>query len=152
MATPHDDRDDDPRPVREWIRTVQFAGSVALALFVVGLLSAAVLLGAPTSTEGTTEPPVIDVSAPREAPAVPATVLTPGVYQAGVDMVPGRWRTPGPRPEAEVRVCSWERATSNSGAPADIMASATVRGAASLHADDGDWVTVAGPCTWRPAG
>lgn len=151
MPTPNDDCGD-PRPVREWIRTVQFAGSIALALFVVGLLSVAVLLGAPTGTGGSTGAPVVGVSAPRETPVVPATVLTPGVYETGVDMAPGRWRTPGPRAVTDDRTCSWERATSNSGTAAEVMASATVRGPASLHADDGDWVTVSGPCTWRRIG
>lgn len=133
--------DAEPRPVREWVRTRHFLGSVALVLLVAGSLTGATLLAAP---EGGADR--ADADAPR---STPVGVLRDGVYQVGVDIRPGRWSTPGPSRAADVGLCYWERATSGSGELADILANATLRGPASLFVEDREWLSLTGPCTWR---
>lgn len=87
----------------------------------------------------TTEPP---------KPAGPADTFTSGVFEVGVDVQPGRYKTPGP-PEGDViGLCYWARQEDDSGAFQSIITNDNLQGPGSVTINAGEFFETSGECTW----
>jgi hypothetical protein len=64
----------------------------------------------------TTSPDAVPSPVAAPPPAQLRTSFSDGTYEVGVDIAPGRYKTPGHG------ICYWERAKSDSGEPRSILA------------------------------
>lgn len=84
---------------------------------------------------------------PPPAPASPAT--SSGVYQVGVDVQPGQYKTPG----SENGIgCYWARLENDSGEFEAIIANGNVSGPGSVTFNEGEYLELTGDCTWTKVG
>lgn len=101
-------------------------------------------------TTGTRPAPVAETE--TVTPSGPDTGMSSGVYQVGVDVRPGRYKTPGPAPDAIIDLCYWARLTDDSGEFDAIIANGMLEGPGSLTINDGEFVDLSGDCTWTFTG
>lgn len=81
-------------------------------------------------------------------PAGPATTVSDGTYEVGVDMAAGRYKTEGPSASNALDMCYWERASTDSGELGSIIANEIVQGPGSVTVQNGEFATLRGGCTW----
>jgi hypothetical protein len=139
-------------------RGVTIAGlitsGVALVICVLWLVGIGVAgTRSPTGTQATI-PTVAAVPAaktnPPAAPAKPpgpATLISDGTYQVGVDMAAGRYKTPGPTDDL-FRNCYWQRTRDDSGQFGSIIANGNTQGPGSVTVKTGEFFQTSGGCTW----
>lgn len=125
---------------------------------VIGLIIIAVATSPgdePSSTSSDSEPTATGapVTAPVKpaAPTGPATTMTSGVYQVGVDVQPGRYKTPGPPADDPMGMCYWSRLKDDSGAFESIITNGLVEGPGSVTINKGEFLELTGGCTWTLA-
>jgi hypothetical protein len=104
-------------------------------------------------TTVTVTAPAADAAAPvenpRPAPAGPATTMGGGVYQVGIDVLAGQYKTTG----SENGIgCYWARLKNDSGEFDAIIANGNVDGPGSVTINDGEFVDLTGDCTWTKVG
>lgn len=88
--------------------------------------------------------------APAEAPAEPAgpaTTMSSGTYQVGVDVQAGQYKTAGPEASDSLG-CYWARLRDDSGNLDSIITNQNLTGPGSVTINDGEFVELSGDCTW----
>lgn len=129
--------------------------------FIVGGLIAFIVLvgacgGSRTTTSsapyygpaGTTAAPT---AAAQQAPAKPAGPLTQfgdGTYEVGVDVTPGRYKTPGSGGEGIWESCYWERAENDTGDFGSIISNENLQGPGTVTLKKGEFFKTNGGCKW----
>lgn len=98
----------------------------------------------------TAAPPVPAAPAPPPAPVEtgPASSVSDGTYQVGVDVVAGRYKTDGPGSTSIMDSCYLQRSKDDSGEFGSIIANDNVTGPSSVTVKKGEFVTFRGGCTW----
>ena len=90
--------------------------------------------------------------APVEQPKKPAAkpnAVSNGIYQVGVDIPAGRYKTAGPPADDIMPMCFWSRNSDDSGSLESIIANGGIEGPGSLTVNAGEFVEFSGDCTWR---
>jgi len=82
-------------------------------------------------------------------PAGPDTSMGDGIHQVGVDVQPGRYKTPGPPADSS---CYWSRRTDDSGSFESIITNGNIEGPGSLTVNNKEFVELAGDCEWTRTG
>ncbi|BBG04107.1 MULTISPECIES: hypothetical protein [Pseudonocardia] len=100
----------------------------------------------PAEPPAPAEPPGPVAAAPVESG--PATTVSDGIYEVGVDMAAGRYKTPGPGTDSFVGMCYLERASDDLGELDSIIANDNIQGPSSLTVNDGEFAKFSGGCTW----
>ncbi len=105
-------------------------------------------------------PPADTVTAPAPAPVTvieepppppgPAATIGNGVYEVGVDVAPGRYKTDGP--SGPMGMCYWARNRNDSGEFEALITNGIVEGPGSLTINAGEFVEISGECTWNLVG
>ncbi|WP_154814591.1 hypothetical protein [Actinophytocola xinjiangensis] len=126
-------------------------------LGVIVLLIIVVAVSQPSEDAGTTEqsPAGQSASAPANesaAPAGPATTITSGMYEVGVDVQAGQYKTPGPPEDDIIGACYWARHKDDSGAMESILANGNLEGPGSVTINAGEFFEATGECTWTMTG
>lgn len=85
--------------------------------------------------------------APPPVPAGPAATMSSGIYQVGVDVRAGQYKTAGPENEDSLG-CYWARLKDDSGAFEAIISNGNLEGPGSFTINDGEFVELSGDCTW----
>lgn len=80
------------------------------------------------------------------APAGPATSMSDGTYEVGVDIAAGRYTTTGPDRTDLIPNYYWERSKDDSGELRSIIANDNLSGSVSVK--KGEFVKLSGGCTW----
>ena len=89
------------------------------------------------------------VEAPPAKPAGPARTMESGVYQVGVDVQAGQYKTTG----SENGIgCYWARLKNDSGEFDAIISNGNLEGPGSFTINDGEFVELNGDCTWTKVG
>lgn len=134
------------------------------ALMVIGIVAAAfvlltVILGVaatnnagPLTAEVTdaiiTAEQVTETSTESAAPPVPMVPeMKEGVYQVGVDIPAGRYKTTG-APPGLVDSCYWARMRDDTGDFDSLIANDIVNGPGSVTVKEGEFVKLSGGCIW----
>jgi hypothetical protein len=86
-------------------------------------------------------------ASPAYADAPPTGPFGGGLYQVGVDIAPGTYKTTGPNEDDIVKLCIWQRKANDSGDFSAIKASGMTEGRNSVTIRNGEWVELTG-CTW----
>lgn len=136
-----------PKKRRNWPWIV---GMIVLAFIVLGVVAAITNpnpTGSATATETAGAPATAAAKAPAK-PAGPAGTMNDGVYQVGVDVQAGRYKTTGPPADNPMNMCYWSRASNDSGEFEAIIANGTPQGPGSLSVKRGEFVELSGGCTW----
>jgi hypothetical protein len=107
----------------------------------------------PAETSQTTvavEPsPASAAKAPAEKPKSKALAVKAGVYEVGVDLQPGRWKTSGPGDDQFSPLCYYARLRNDSGSLDAIIANNSSEGALSVTVRSSDaFVEFTGDCLW----
>ncbi len=89
---------------------------------------------------------------PPAKPAGPATTMGNGVYQVGVDVQAGQYKTAGPPADAVIPMCYWARNKDDSGEFEALIPNGTVEGPGSVTVNAGEFVELSGDCTWTRTG
>jgi len=92
--------------------------------------------------------PLPPTSGAPAAPAGPATTFRDGVYEVGVDIEAGRYRTDGPDPSSYFPSCYYARLANDSGNFDAIKANNNIQGPGSVTLSAGEFVEASGGCTW----
>lgn len=105
-------------------------------------------------------PPADTVTAPAPAPVTvieepppppgPAATLGNGVYEVGVDVAPGQYKTDGP--SGSMGMCYWARSNNDSGEFEALITNGIVEGPGSLTINAGEFVEISGEYTWNLVG
>jgi hypothetical protein len=90
---------------------------------------------------------LIATSGTAWADAPPTGPFTGGLYEVGVDMAPGTYKTAGPEDSDLVKLCIWQRKSNDSGDFSAIKASGMTAGRNSVTVHAGEYVELTG-CTW----
>lgn len=126
-----------------------------------GLLVAAVAIGVAVTPErsldaGALPPLQTDTQAaapaPAPEPAGPGTEMSAGMYQVGVDVAAGRYKTPGPGSADVLDMCYFARLSDDSGQFDAIIANGNLQGPGSLTVKAGEFVELTGGCVWSRVG
>lgn len=128
-----------------------------------GVIGGIVVIGVIASACGSSTPvqgpaaPARSVAAP-EVPAAPPVApvaagplkeVNDGTYEVGVDMVPGKYKTPGPDMSGVFPNCYWE--LNKGGDDTDIhniISNDNLHGPGVLTAKKGQNLKLSGGCTW----
>lgn len=139
-----------PRKVRNW---PWILGMVVLAVLILGAVAYATdpnaSAGSSRDTPGTS---ASRTPAPAAKPPGPARAMDGGVYQVGVDVWSGRYKTPGPPADDSIGWCYWARHSDDSGTIEAIIANGNIEGPGSVTVRRGEFVEVSGGCTWTRVG
>lgn len=128
--------------VRRWPVRVAWSVGVVLAFLVGVAAGAGSRAPEPVGThdaatrQTVSEPPTVP------QPVGPADTMTSGTYQVGVDVQPGRYKTPG------AAHCYWARRSDDSGTLESIIANDNLTGPGSVTINVGEFIELAGACTW----
>lgn len=117
-----------------------------IGTFLLGLIIG--LAGNPNTTSNTTGGGTSTSSAAPAAPAGPAATMGAGTYQVGVDVLPGQYKTDGPKDLP----CYWARRKDDSGAFESIIANGNLDGPGSVTINAGEFIELNGDCTWTKVG
>lgn len=139
-------------------------------LGIAGALVVGIAIGNAGGRSGTpaAHPPTIPVtSAPAAADdaapvqAVPTVEQSPAVAsgpatttgdcsgcEVGVDLAPGRYKTPGPSDSGPLDMCTWRRSSNDSGEFSAFIAGDVLRGPGGVTLKQGEFVDFSGECTW----
>jgi hypothetical protein len=98
-----------------------------------------------------TAPATAAAKAPAK-PAGPAGTMDVGVYQVGVDVQAGRYKTPGPPTDDPMDMCFWSRNSNDSGEFEAVIANGIVEGPGSVTVNRGEFVEITGACSWTKVG
>jgi hypothetical protein len=137
-------------------------GVVLLLIIVVSVASGGGSSNTSSSAPATTQPPVTyALPAPAapvaptpvtaDKPAGPATTASDGVYEVGVDLAPGRYKTAGPDASDFMPNCYYARLKDDSGDFKSIIANDNLQGPGSVTVKAGEFVKFSGDCTWTKA-
>lgn len=151
-----------PPPVPQqpnWVRRTLWIIAV-VAAFVFGVAAGAGADSGSTSARETVtvRVPAPDAGAPAETaaaekppakPAGPATTMTSGIYQVGVDVQPGQYKTAGTENGVG---CYWARLTNDSGEFDAIITNGNLDGPGSVTINAGEFIEVTGDCAWTRTG
>lgn len=127
---------------------------------VLGVLLAFVVIGVAANPNTTSTPVQSRAGQPAGAPANnapptpdgPATTMSGGMYQVGVDVQPGRYKTPGPPPDDMIGSCYWARHANDSGEFDALIANGNIQGPGSVTVQRGEFFEAVGGCTWTKVG
>lgn len=119
-----------------------------LWLLVFGAYAASQPAGSTDPAASTSHAPTPTAAAAPVKPSGPATSIGDGTYQVGTDIAAGRYKTPGPDPDAVIKYCYWARTRDDSGDSAAILANGNTNGPGSVTVKQGEFFTVSGDCTW----
>lgn len=136
-----------------WVRTWPWIVGLLL-VFVFGFVVGAVSATLPGDPRGASAAPA--TTDPAIAPAVPATLVIPGPkvtvgegkYQVGVDVVAGRYKTPGPIADDALPMCTWSRNKDDSGSVESVIAGNVTQGPAVVTIRSGEFFELHGSCVW----
>lgn len=160
-----------PKPRRRWL----WAAGIVAAFFVGLGAGSTTAVGterdtaapAPRTVTVTAPPPApqtytrtapapVTVTAEPPAPVTvtaepgPTATLSNGVYEVGVDVQPGRYKTDGPT--GSLGMCFWSRNKNDSGDFDAIITNGIVEGPGSLTINAGEFVEISGDCAWNLVG
>lgn len=98
----------------------------------------------------TTTPPAPVAPAVPAAPVEtgPATTVSDGTYEVGVDLAAGRYKTPGPDGSGALDMCYVARSSNDSGELDSIIANDIAQGPSSVTVKKGEFAKFSGGCTW----
>lgn len=96
----------------------------------------------------TYEAPAPAVEQAPVLPSGPLTTFSDGTYEVGVDVEPGRYKTPGSGGSGIFESCYWERASNDSGEFSAIKANDNITGPGSITVKSGEFVKTNGGCVW----
>lgn len=127
-----------------------------VACGVVAGLLVGVLIGSAGSTQAASAngTAALPVQPAREAPALPAgprTSFTDGTYEIGADVVPGKYKTPGPADDNILGTCYMEVGDGTSGI-GGILENDNLTGPGVVTLPKGKIFKVKGNCTWTRVG
>lgn len=106
----------------------------------------------PTTNSSSSRPDAVGpqngASAPQQA--APTGSFGDGTYRvgAGMDILPGRYRTPGSGAAGVLESCYWERNANDSGQFEAIISNENFNGPASVTVRSGEFLKVSGGCLW----
>lgn len=104
--------------------------------------------GSATAAVVPAAPPVAPVVAPPAA-AGPLKEVGDGTYEVGVDMVAGKYKTPGPDKTSFYPNCYWElNKGGDDGDIHNIISNDNLQGPGVLTAKKGQNLKLSGGCTW----
>lgn len=133
---------------------IWIGGLIAVALLIVAC-SAAVGGTKPTSNVGplSTAAPAAIVTAAVQPPVVstpagPATAMGDGTYEVGIDLVVGKYKTPGSGGSGALDSCYWARLKDDSGELGSIIANDNFNGPATITVKKGELLKLSGGCAW----
>ena len=129
---------------------IGFGLLIGFVLIVVVVAGCAAIATAPKATPST---PGAESPAAKAAPVAsgPAKEFGDGTHQVGVDIVAGRYKTPGPDKSNVFPLCSWSRNKDDSGEFKSIIANGNSEGPGSITVKKGEFVEVSGGCAWKAA-
>lgn len=131
-----------------WTWILATLGAIVGVFIVLGIIAASTNQVS-TSSSDTSASETAEVAAETPAkPTGPARSMSDGVYQVGVDVQAGRYKTAGPSADAPIPNCYWQRATDDSGEFESIIANGNVQGPGSLSIKKGEFVEMSGGCKW----
>ncbi|MGB3437264.1 MAG: hypothetical protein WBA97_00820 [Actinophytocola sp.] len=96
------------------------------------------------------EPAQAEASPP--APAGPAATMSSGIYQVGVDVQAGQYKTAGPEDNEYGLGCYWARLKNDTGEFDAIISNGNLDGPGSFTVNAGEFVELSGDCTWTKTG
>lgn len=86
-------------------------------------------------------------------PSGPLTQVSDGDYEVGVDMAPGKYKTPGPDTQGNILdSCYWGRSRNDSGELRSIIANDNITGQSTVTVKAGEVFNATGGCTWTKVG
>lgn len=148
-----------PPKKKHRLRWVFGLGGVILLIIVIVSVNSSSDGGdtADTPAEGQpAEAPVTEPAEPAEPvepeSVGPATTITGGVYEVGVDVQPGQYKTPGPPEDDLVGSCYWARLKDDSGSFDALIANGNLEGPGSVTIKAGEFFEATGECTWTMVG
>ena len=97
---------------------------------------------------GTTQTAQVAGPAAAPKPSGPLTQFGDGTYEVGVDVVAGRYKTPGSGGQGIWESCYWERAKSDSGDFGSIISNDNLEGPGSVTLKKGEFFKTNGGCNW----
>lgn len=101
-----------------------------------------------TRLDTRTEAPAAPVVPAAPVETGPATTVSDGTYEVGVDLAAGRYKTDGPTESSFAGMCYLERSSDDSGELTSIIANDNIQGPSSLTVKDGEFAKFSGGCTW----
>lgn len=107
---------------------------------------------ADTSAGSAHEPAAPEAPAAAKKPAGPARTMADGVYQVGVDVQGGRYKTPGPPADSVTEMCYWSRNKNDSGEFEAVIANGVLQGPGSVSLKRGEFIELSGGCAWSKVG
>ena len=97
--------------------------------------------------------PADPAAAPQApVPAGPATDVSDGIHQVGVDIAPGQYKTAGPDMDGLMPSCYWARLLNDSGEFSAIISNGNIQGPGSVTLNTGEFVELMGGCVWNLTG
>ena len=94
--------------------------------------------------------PAASPAAPAPAaPSGPATQVSDGNYEVGVDIAAGRYKTAGPGGNGPLDICYWQRTKDEFGRLQLDHLQRPVQGPGSVTVKKGEFVKLTGGCTWN---
>jgi hypothetical protein len=150
-----------PSPVRPtktrrwpWVIVGVLGGILLLMIIAVAINPPEDVANQPPAGEQSTapanEPPA--KKAPPPKPAGPAATMTGGMYEVGVDVQPGQYKTPGPSESDLVGLCYWARLKDDTGEFDAIISNGNVQGPGSVTISAGEFFEATGECAWSKVG
>ncbi len=130
-----------------------------------GAIGSIVVIGVIASACGTSTPQAPPAPQSSTAAVVPAAPVAPapvapvatgplkevndGTYEVGTDMVPGKYKTPGPDKTGFYPNCYWElNKGGDDGNISNIISNDNLQGPGVLTAKKGQNLKLSGGCTW----
>jgi hypothetical protein len=140
-----------PRKSRNWPWILAAVAAVIVAL---GVIAGDPNSGDTSGTASDQPASATPAAAAKEPvkPAGPARSMDGGVYQVGVDVQAGRYKTPGPPADDAIGMCYWSRNKDDSGEFESLIANGVVEGRGSVTVNKGEFVEITGGCTWTKVG
>lgn len=126
-----------PKRRRKWPWIV---GGIVLLLIIIGSVG-----NAKPATPTVVNAGPAASQAQAATPTGPASTITDGTYQVGVDMVAGRYKT---NFQGSTGMCYWERSKDDSGQFTSIISNDNLQGPGSVTVKKGEFFKVSGGCTW----
>jgi hypothetical protein len=141
-----------PTPPQQRRRWPWVVGGVIAFFVLVGSCNAA---NRPTNTGqpyyGPAGAPTAAAPTSPGAPPVksgPLTQFGDGQYEVGVDVVAGRYKTPGSGEPGIWGACYWERAKNDSGDFSSIISNENLQGPGTVALKPGEFFKTNGGCNW----
>jgi hypothetical protein len=138
-----------------------------VAGLVVGLIIGAAGKAQPANSAAAAAPPTVYATAPATAPQVetvtvappppppppgPLTSFSDGTYEVGSDIVPGKYKTPGPAASGDISSSCYMEVGNGTGRVGGIDQNDNLTGPGVVTLKAGKVFKISGGCTWNKVG